>query len=72
GADPNVKNYRGYTALMFLQQSEKDDPEMTMALLKHGADPGIKTPAGNDAMYYAMQKGNSRSAELLKNYSANK
>jgi uncharacterized protein len=71
GANPNLKNNRGYTALMLLQQSEKDDPEMTMALLNHGAEPTAKTNTGNDALHFAMQKGNTRSVEILKKY-ANK
>jgi ankyrin repeat protein len=68
GANPNQKNHKGYTALMLLQQSEKDDPEMTMALLNHGAEATIKSNNGNDALHLAMQKGNTRSAEILKKY----
>ena len=71
GADPNLRNENGYTALMLLQQAEEDDPAMTMALLDHGAEPGVRTPAGNDALHFAMQKGNTRSVEILKKY-ANK
>jgi len=69
GADPNIKNKNGYTALMLLQQAEEDDPAMTIALLKHGAEPSIKTPAGNDALHFAMQKGNTQSVAILKKYS---
>jgi len=69
GADPNMKNSNGYTALMLLQQAEEDDPAMTTALLKHGAEPSIKTPAGNDALHFAMQKGNTQSVAILKKYS---
>lgn len=68
GANPNMKNNNGYTALMLLQQAEEDDPAMTKALLDHGAEPSVKTPAGNDALHFAMQKGNTQSAMLLKNY----
>jgi ankyrin repeat protein len=68
GAHPNLKNYRGYTALMMLQQSETDDPAMTLALIDHGADPGVVAPDGTDALYYALQKGNTKSAALLKKY----
>ncbi|MEJ0106493.1 MAG: ankyrin repeat domain-containing protein [Bacteroidota bacterium] len=68
GADPNMKNKNGYTALMMLQQAEEDDPAMTMALLNHGAEPSIKTPAGNDALHFAMQKGNTQSVAILKKY----
>ncbi|MCW3118315.1 MAG: hypothetical protein JWM28_2397 [Chitinophagaceae bacterium] len=71
GANPNLRNHNGYTALMLLQQAEYDDPAMTLALIKHGAEPGVKTPAGNDALHFAMQKGNTQSVEILKKY-ANK
>jgi ankyrin repeat protein len=42
-----------------------------MALINHGAEPAVKTNEGNDALHFAMQKGNTRSAEILKKY-ANK
>jgi ankyrin repeat protein len=66
GADPNKKNNRGYTALMMLQQSENDDPTMTAALIEHGADAGFTAPDGTNALYYALQKGNTKSAIFLK------
>lgn len=69
GANPNLKNKNGYTALMLLQQAEEDDPAMTKALLDHGAEPNIKTPAGNDALHFALQKGNTQSVTILKKYS---
>ena len=71
GADPNIKNKKGYTALMLLQQAEEDDPAMTKALLDHGAEPNIQTPAGNDALHFAMQKGNTQSVAILKKYIKN-
>ena len=69
GADPNLKNENGYTALMLLQQGEEDDPAMTKALLDHGAEPSLKTKAGNDALHFAMKKGNTESVAILKKYS---
>ncbi|MES1225863.1 MAG: ankyrin repeat domain-containing protein, partial [Bacteroidota bacterium] len=69
GANPNLKNRKGYTALMLLQQSENDDPEMTQALLEHGAKPEVIANNGNNALYYAMQKGNTGSVKILKKYS---
>jgi len=72
GADPNLKTKKGFTALMLLQQSETiDDPEMTLALINHGAVVSQKAQDGSDALYYAQRKGNTQSAELLKKY-ANK
>jgi hypothetical protein len=38
-----------------LQQSEYDDPEMTLALIKHGAQYE-KANDGTDALYYAKEK----------------
>jgi ankyrin repeat protein len=70
GANPNAKCKHGYTALMMLQQSETDDPEMTTALIKHGADVSVKAPDGTDALYYAKQKGNVPSVAILEEYSA--
>jgi uncharacterized protein len=68
GADPNLKNKQGYTALMLLEASEIDDPEMTLALLQHGADPAAKAPDGSNAFYFAAKKGNTQSVEILKKY----
>jgi len=70
GANPNLKNKSGLTALMLLEQSEVDDPEMTLALLKAGAAPSDKTPDGSDALSFALKKGNTESVAILKNYAA--
>jgi ankyrin repeat protein len=71
GSNTNLKTKKGYTALMLLQQSEYDDPEMTLALIKHGAIISEKAMDGTDALYYAKRKGNTQSVELLNKY-ANK
>jgi uncharacterized protein len=68
GADPKLRSKSGYTALMLLQQSETDDPEMTLALIKHSALVSAKAPDGTDAMYYAVRSGYTRSLEVLKKY----
>jgi uncharacterized protein len=68
GADPNIRSKSGYTALIVLQQSESEDPEMTLALIKHGARVGDKTPDGYNALYYAKQKGNTPTVTLLQKY----
>ncbi len=70
GANPNATCKHGYTALMVLQQSETDDPEMTMALIKDGATVSAKAPDGTDALYYAKQKGNVPSVAILEKYSS--
>ena len=68
GADPNLRNKKGYTALMLLQQAELDEPEMTVALIRHGANAGLRAPDGSDALSLAQRKGDSRSVVLLKQY----
>lgn len=68
GADPNLRNKKGYTALMLLEQSESTDPEMTHALILHGARPGDKAPDGTDALYYAKEKGKTPIVEILEKY----
>jgi uncharacterized protein len=70
GADPNLRNKNGYTALMLLEQAETDDPDMTQALLGHGALPTAKASDGTDALYYAQRKGNTPSVEILKRAAA--
>jgi len=58
----------GVTALMLLQQSESDCPDLSLALLRHGADPATKTPDGNDARSFALRSGFTKSADLLNQY----
>jgi ankyrin repeat protein len=68
GADPNMRSRSGVTALILLQQSDTDDPEMTLALIKHGARLEDKQPDGYDALYFAKQKGNTPTVALLQKY----
>ena len=68
GADPNARNYQGRTPLMLLAQSETDDPEMTIALIKHGARVSDLAPDGTNALHYAKQKGKTQSVALLEQY----
>lgn len=68
GADANAKSPRGYTPLIFLSMSDVDDPDMIRALVQHGADPLVEAPDVTDALFYASQKGNTQSVELLSNY----
>ena len=68
GADPNMRSRTGVTALILLQQSDADDPEMTLALIKHGARVEEKEPDGLDALYFAKQKGNTPTVALLQKY----
>jgi uncharacterized protein len=68
GADPNLRSKTGYTALILLQQSESIDPEMTNALIRHGARPADKAPDGTDALFYAKEKGKTSIVEVLEKY----
>ena len=68
GADPNAKTSQGYTPLMLLEQSETDDPEMALALIKHGARVSEVAPDGTTALFYAKRKGNTSSVKLLEKY----
>ncbi len=68
GADAKAVTPRGYTTLMFLAMGEDDDPDMTAALIAHGASPSYKAPDETDAVYYAKLKGTTKSVELLLNH----
>jgi ankyrin repeat protein len=71
GADPNARNKQGYTPLMLFEQSDTDDPDMTLAFIKHGAIVSQEAPDGTDALYYAKQKGNTTTVALLEKYAKN-
>lgn len=68
GADPNLRSKSGVTALILLQQSDSEDQDMTLALIKHGARIADKEPDGLDALYFAKQKGNTPTVALLQKY----
>jgi ankyrin repeat protein len=68
GADPNLRNKTGFTALMLWEQSDGGDAEVTQALIDHGARVSDEAPDGTDALYYAMEKGNTPTVALLKKY----
>jgi len=70
GANPNARNFQGRTPLMLLAQSETDDPEMTTALINHGARVSDVAPDGTNALHYAKQKGNTQSVALLERYAS--
>lgn len=68
GADPNLRSKNGSTALILLQQSDCLDPQMTIALINHGARVSDKSPDGTDALFYAREKGNTATVVLLQKY----
>ena len=60
GMDPNQKDkYRGYTALHWLSDMAAaggdDRAQMAAALLRHGADVGLKSNDGYTAMQLALE-----------------
>jgi ankyrin repeat protein len=52
GADPNVRNYKGQTALT--RASKHEYLEIVGLLLKAGADPNLKDQFGNNALMNAL------------------
>jgi ankyrin repeat protein len=68
GADPNAKDKQGHTVLMFVQQAEHEEPEMTKTLLERGANPLEKARDETDALSIAVLKGNTGTVNLLKEY----
>jgi hypothetical protein len=66
GANVNSQTwYEKFTPLMIAASKGKED--MVNELLKHGADPKLKSTAGKTALQYAMKK--PEIAELNKSYS---
>jgi ankyrin repeat protein len=67
GADPNLKNDAGATALMWAV----DDVEKTRQLLDHGADPNVLSADGRTALTIAAQRfGASPLVKLLLDHGA--
>ncbi len=67
GADPNVKNDAGATALMWAL----DDVEKTRLLLEHGADPNARSEAGRTPLGIAAGRhGSSAVVTLLLDHRA--
>ncbi|HEY4336714.1 MAG TPA: ankyrin repeat domain-containing protein [Puia sp.] len=65
GANVNAKSRTGYTVLMYAQTADTDHPEITKALIAHGARITEKAPGGEDAISLAAKKGKTRSLQLL-------
>jgi uncharacterized protein len=64
GADPNVQQQGGYTALQ--SAAMHNHVEMIKALLKAGADRSIRNDEGLTAADMALKAGATESAELLR------
>jgi ankyrin repeat protein len=63
GADPNVREQNGFTALHAAAQN--DDVEIIRLLLLGGADLTIKSTSGKTAMDIAEDAGHEKAAALL-------
>ena len=68
GADVNVKDEKGRTALMFA--SWYSHKEVVKQLLEKGADVDAEDIYGKTALMYASEKGHKEIVELLKSYEA--
>lgn len=67
--DPDTE---GATTLMWALYSEHDNPDIIQALLDAGANPTLKDKKGQSTLDWALKKGNTASAELIKRSLAKK
>jgi ankyrin repeat protein len=63
GADVNIKNIFGYTALMIA--SNLGDLSSVLALIEGGADPNLQSCCGNTALMLAVKMGDISIIDLL-------
>jgi ankyrin repeat protein len=66
GADPNIQDVYGRTALMFA--AGKGHFDIVKLLLIYGANPHLRDDQGNTAYMYAVRHGHQDVAELLSKY----
>ncbi len=65
GADPNVKDSEGHTALMLAAASDDYPEDVVQALIAGGADVNAKSAAGDTALSMARLRGDTRIVRLL-------
>ena len=65
GADPNMKDAEGRTALMLAAASDDFPEDVVQALISRGADVNAKSPAGETALSIAKLRGDTRIVRLL-------
>jgi ankyrin repeat protein len=65
GANVNAKDIRGMTPLMLAAASENQDARVIALLLKRGADPDIRSEAGETALDWARKFGDPSVLKLL-------
>lgn len=70
GADPNVQDSNGYTALMWLcrmyDRHFRARKRMFRSLLKHGASVEIVDTAGKDVLFYARDLSEHRFRDFVR------
>jgi len=57
GADPNARDTRGKTPLMWAAMVDTSDDRIVRMLLAHGADAGLRAPSGDTAASLAAAHG---------------
>src|SRR5262249_18346184 len=65
GADVNAKDVRGMTPLMLAAATDHASPEIVQLLLAKGADPNIKSAAGETAVDWARKFGPTAISKTL-------
>lgn len=65
-ADPNLRASNGATPLMFAAFSSHTSPELIRALLENGADPGLRDANGRTALDWALTRGETPIAAVLR------
>ncbi|EPG73635.1 ankyrin repeat protein [Leptospira fainei serovar Hurstbridge str. BUT 6] len=65
GADPNYGQEEGGYTPLHIAASRQGNGHIVALLLKHGANPELKTKDGQTAREIAMQRGNWKEAEIL-------
>lgn len=73
GAETNIRQDNGATPLL-LSIVNSDDPAISTYLIDHGADPNLRTPQSNSALYYVFalrpSQTGSNLAELMLKHGA--
>jgi len=66
GAKVNATDAAGSTPLMWAVGLDTPNPALVDALLRHGADPGVKNLAGESALQWATRRGDMALAARLR------
>jgi hypothetical protein len=69
GADPNIQDFSGRTALMAAATPLafcKNDTQLTRLLIAAGANVDMQDQSGRTAIFFAQRQGNSEIADILK------